>query len=600
MPPAAKLAAGTVVGRDFRIVSPIGTGGMGTVYVAEQLSTGRQRALKVMHEQWLDDDKQRERFVREAKVSAQVDSAHVVDVVAAGTEDDGTAWIAMELLQGEDLATFLPRNGPLSPGELLEMFEQLCHALAAAHAVNLVHRDIKPENVFITRPREARARPLVKVLDFGIAKLVAKVRTGSTTAIGSPAWMSPEQADPKVAITPSTDVWALGLLAFWLLTGRSYWTAASGTEFSIHAMMKEILFDARPLASSRAAELGVADRLPPGFDGWFDRCVHREPRARFVDAGVSFDALRQLLGEDAGAGEPAEPSASGDESSDVATMPMSTRAFLRSSQDVAADDLLEDELSSDRGRLDGDEQRSEDQPADVPEPLPEGRTSQPRVLDAIPPDAAKSRGLLFGGLAAALAVGVTLWWFSSAGDLAPAAPPPASESAPHASIGPSSSMAGGRSDDRPAVSAGVGGGQAAVSTVTERSHPAAGAATSKSAASSQVASLPTISATVQPGASASASGSVKPTRSFNKHSADQAIGRHMRSVRWRCKGGVGPKRWAGTVTFAPTGSVKQVTLGDIRHRHSLTGRCVQRNVGRLQIPPYDGGDESLPFSVTLP
>ncbi|MBW2523227.1 MAG: serine/threonine protein kinase, partial [Deltaproteobacteria bacterium] len=338
MPGHTKLAEGTVVGGDFKVIEPLGVGGMGTVYAAEQLSTGRRRALKVMHGQLLDDEKQRQRFVQEAIVGSSIDSAHVVDVIGAGIEDDGTAWIAMELLDGHDLSELVAKRGPLPRDELWELLEQICHALGAAHEAEIVHRDIKPENICVTMPRQARGRPLAKVLDFGIAKIATRVRTGSTTAIGSPAWMAPEQANPEVAISPATDVWALGVLTFWLLTGRSYWKSVKADQGSIHALMKEILFDPLPRASKRAAELGVADRLPDGFDEWFERCVHREPRARFANAHELLRGLQPLLGGEGPASTERGPDSADDAHRAEPPEPMSTRTFVASGE-LGTDDV---------------------------------------------------------------------------------------------------------------------------------------------------------------------------------------------------------------------------------------------------------------------
>ncbi len=159
----------------------------------------------------------------------------------------------------------------------------LCHALAAAHDIQIVHRDLKPENVFLARSRLASARWLVKVLDFGIAKIL----TGNLTATGSlgtPLWMAPEQTEALGQVAPSTDVWALGLLAFRMLTGCVYWRAANDpTGQSAATLFREILIDPLPSASERARALD--GRPPPaGFDEWFARCVVREKERRFASA----------------------------------------------------------------------------------------------------------------------------------------------------------------------------------------------------------------------------------------------------------------------------------------------------------------------------
>lgn len=292
-----------MVGSDFRIVRPLGAGGMGAVYLAEQRSTGKRRALKVMLPQLVADPKLRARFAQEARVGSLIESEHVVDVIAAGVDErTGAPWIAMELLEGRDLAAYSERRGGLQPREVGEVLRQLCHALRAAHQAGVVHRDIKPENVFVARAKAATNPTSVKVLDFGIAKVAAAAKTTATAQMGSPVWMAPEQTDPAADIGPSTDVWAVGLLSFWLLTGKLFWKAGNDDQASMHALMKEILLDPIPKASERAAQLGVADRWSTSFDAWFACCVVREPNDRFEDVRELYEgfelALSDWLGDD--------------------------------------------------------------------------------------------------------------------------------------------------------------------------------------------------------------------------------------------------------------------------------------------------------------
>jgi len=164
---------------------------MGAVYVADQLSTGKARALKVMRAELVDDLDARRRFEQEARVGARVASDHVVEIHAAGVDGEtGLPFLVMELLVGEDLASAIERSGPMPPSAVLAIFEQLCHAIGAAHGAGVVHRDLKPENVFLAKPRRAREASVdVKVLDFGIAKVVEESasRKKSTQSIGTPA-----------------------------------------------------------------------------------------------------------------------------------------------------------------------------------------------------------------------------------------------------------------------------------------------------------------------------------------------------------------------------------------------------------------------------
>jgi serine/threonine protein kinase len=294
------LKPGMVFGQDYEILEKLAQGGMGTVYVALQQSTGKRRAVKVMHAQYEGDDSARRRFIQEARAGAAIDSDHLVEMVGAGIDaDTNTPWIAMELLKGADLKAVMAERRRLPPGEVLEIFRQVCHALGRAHKMGLVHRDLKPENIFLAVPRREGVAFTAKILDFGIAKLLRE-NTGNSTqtqAIGSPRWMSPEQADRGGAIAASTDVWALGLIAFYLLTGEIYWKTAHLEAPSVIGQMCEILMDPIAPASERAAEFSADRYLPDGFDGWFERCVHRDQAHRFADADEALAAFEDVMGD---------------------------------------------------------------------------------------------------------------------------------------------------------------------------------------------------------------------------------------------------------------------------------------------------------------
>jgi serine/threonine protein kinase len=289
------LGPGTVVAGDFRILRPLNAGGMGAVYVALQISTHRERALKVMLGELATNDELKSRFVQEATIGSQIASDHAVEVVAAGIDPaTGAPWLAMELLEGEDLAHFLAKSGPMSPAWVLDLFEQMTHALGAAHEHGIVHRDLKPENVFLARSRRANQSFMVKVLDFGIAKLLGAAKSSATAAVGTPLWMAPEQTQASHAIAPTADVWAMGLIAFRALTGRVYWRTATDPNASSMMILREVVFEPIGAASDRAREIGGA-ALPPGFDAWFARCVNRDPAGRFPDARAMHAELRAVL-----------------------------------------------------------------------------------------------------------------------------------------------------------------------------------------------------------------------------------------------------------------------------------------------------------------
>ena len=253
----------------------------------------------MLYPQFVRDEAGRRRFAQEARIGAELDSDHVVEVVGAGIDDaTGTPWLAMELLEGQDLATYVQSRGRLDAGAVGAVLEQLCDALARAHAKGVVHRDLKPENIFIATARRRGVPFTLKILDFGIAKIVQENRaaaTGSMT-IGSPLWMAPEQAVTAAPISPRTDVWSLGLIAYWLFAGDWYWTnAPRGAAFNLPALLVEVMTAPLDLATTRMGTAGGAGLLPSGFDAWFARCVNRDPAARFADAGAAFDALAGML-----------------------------------------------------------------------------------------------------------------------------------------------------------------------------------------------------------------------------------------------------------------------------------------------------------------
>ncbi len=294
------LAPGTLFASDFRIVRVLAQGGMGAVYEAEQIDgTPRRVALKLMHPSQVADMKLRRRFAQEARVGAWIGSEHIVEVFRAGVDEASQIpWLAMELLQGETLAAriakHLPRQG-LSHDDAWRVLAQLCRALTAAHDKGVVHRDLKPENVFLTTQARSDAPFTVKVLDFGIAKMLNPVDRSKnrTSAIGTPLWMAPEQNE-DAEITPAADVWAFGLVCFRMFTGRFYWLSANEHELNLGWLYSELVSEALVPASQRADMLGVLHLLPQGFDAVFSRCVTRDPRKRFAHARELTDALAAI------------------------------------------------------------------------------------------------------------------------------------------------------------------------------------------------------------------------------------------------------------------------------------------------------------------
>jgi eukaryotic-like serine/threonine-protein kinase len=409
-----QLEPGAVFGRDFRVVRPLRAGGMGSVYVVEQLSTGAQRALKVMAPELASDATTRERFVREARVGALIDSDHVVEVVTAGVdEQSGAPYLVMELLRGEELADIVTRLGPLPLGDVAEVMDQAGHCLEQAHAKGIVHRDLKPENVFLAVARRRDASFTVKILDFGIAKLVAdqQAQHRGTQALGTPLYMPPEQTENAGRITPASDVWALGLIAFYLLVGREFWRGATGT---LPLLLREIVVDPIPFATARAAELGNAAVLPPGFDAWFARCVNRDIEGRFPEAGAAMRAFAELVPPGAPAGAIARALSTGD----TARLPTGSAATV---------------LAPTTG----------DAIAAAAPPPRLASTSSGAARTALPAatEGRKSSALLIAGAAAVLAAGAGIFFFTRGSAPKPEATPPIAvpPSATAAAVAPSAS-----------------------------------------------------------------------------------------------------------------------------------------------------------------
>ncbi len=191
------LQEGSLFAKDYRVVRLLREGGMGAVYVAQQVSTGKERALKVMRRELVANEGLRRRFEQEARVGAKIESEHVVDVQSAGIDEaTGTPYLVMELLRGKDLAQVMAERGAFSPADTTALLEELCDAVGAAHEVGIVHRDLKPENVFLAETKRGKtSTSKVKVLDFGIAKLAAEAATHATAPLGSPIWMAHEQTE---------------------------------------------------------------------------------------------------------------------------------------------------------------------------------------------------------------------------------------------------------------------------------------------------------------------------------------------------------------------------------------------------------------------
>jgi serine/threonine-protein kinase len=197
----------------------------------------------------------------------------------------------MELVNGLSLGEWLAQRSPEVPVRLA-LARQLGDVMAAAHRAGVIHRDLKPENIMVV---DTASGPELKLLDFGVAKTFMPSMIASATegGLGTPLWTAPEQAKGG-ELRPSVDVWAIGLLGFYLLTGKIYWRHANDKSASMLDLAVEMLQEPIAPATERAAALGVPVTLAPGFDGWFLRCVERDAQKRFADAVQARDAFVAL------------------------------------------------------------------------------------------------------------------------------------------------------------------------------------------------------------------------------------------------------------------------------------------------------------------
>ncbi|HLK37308.1 MAG TPA: protein kinase [Polyangiaceae bacterium] len=265
--------------RRYRLLGKLWGGNMASVWLAEDESRGgAQVAIKLIDSGLARLPEPRARFVREARIAASLESPHLVRVHDHGTTAEGRPYIAMEYLPGESLRDRLRERRRLSLSETEAIVAQACRALDLAHAAGLVHRDLKPENVFLTAGPEGE---LVKVLDFGLAKEAdamaepGMVPTRSGALLGTPLYMSPEQAQGLRTVDPRSDLWSLGVLVFECLTGTPPFAAGS-----LGALIAKILAAPIPIPSQAAPDA----RLPGAVDAWMARALSRDPAGRFPSA----------------------------------------------------------------------------------------------------------------------------------------------------------------------------------------------------------------------------------------------------------------------------------------------------------------------------
>jgi len=298
------MQKGDLIRGKYRLVRLLGDGGMGSVFEANHEGLGTRVAIKVLHPDLARRAGLVERFLREARVSAQIKSTNVVQVVDVDRTEDGVAYIVMELLEGEPLSSALERERKFGVSVACDYAAQILQALEAAHALGVVHRDLKPENVFVTL---VSGKPLLKLIDFGIAKArqmdsQSKNLTVAGVVMGTPEYMAPEQAHSADKVDARSDLYAVGVMLYEMISGTRPVTGEDARLVALKIQRGEV----RPLVHA-------APGVPPDLAGIVHRAMAARPELRFSSAAELRLALEasasgkrlSLVGSPAGPPPPA-------------------------------------------------------------------------------------------------------------------------------------------------------------------------------------------------------------------------------------------------------------------------------------------------------
>lgn len=281
------FSPGDIIDEKYRIVRLIGEGGMGYVYEGMNLRIKRRVAIKVLNADIAASSDMKRRFEREAQVAAKIGSPHICDVLDLGDLPSGESYLVMEFLEGEGLDSRIDRSldGRVPPPELSVLCYQMLEGLAAMHEAGIIHRDIKPANAFIARSSAAaNAREVVKLLDFGISKFqndeAAKHVTQTGALLGTPVYMSPEQARGERTVDNRSDIYSVGVILYRAITGR---LPFEGDNFQ-QLLFKIALEPAPPLAE-------LAPEVDEGFRAIIDKAMAKSPDDRYATAREMQEAL---------------------------------------------------------------------------------------------------------------------------------------------------------------------------------------------------------------------------------------------------------------------------------------------------------------------
>ncbi len=275
------MNAGDLVAGRYKLLRPIGGGAMGTVWAARHELLGRDFALKFAHVTVHADPASRSKFQTEAQIVGKLRHPNIVDVTDFGEASEaGDCFLAMELLEGESLAERIEKHGPLDSYDAVTIAAEIARGLSAVHAVGIIHRDIKPENIFLAFSPTGAVVP--KLLDFGISKEQSdSLATQHAALTGTPAYMSPEQANGETKLDPRTDIWSLGVVLYEMLSGKHPFVAPN-----YHALMTAIA--ERPYVPLEPSTPEAVRRV-------VTRCLERRPGDRFATSEVLVGALEETL-----------------------------------------------------------------------------------------------------------------------------------------------------------------------------------------------------------------------------------------------------------------------------------------------------------------